>query len=172
MLKTSTVKELCQTIAEDKNTPADRVRIWVMVNRQNKTVRPDQPLLDPDMTMEEAFMKHGSRDKYFRLWAEEADTIEEGKPVWPELQSQPANNMPILIFLKYFDPYAQTLKGVGHIYIRKNSKVSDMVPMIMERMGWTSGTVPSIALYEVGLVECREVLMPLPNNFHRKSSIQ
>ena len=121
-----------------------------MVNRQNKTVRPDQPLLDPDMTIDQAYTKHGTRDKWFRLYAEVAEHIEDGRAIWPEIQ-QSGNNVPILVFLKYFDPYAQTLKGVGHIYVKKLSKVSDMVPMIIQRMGWSPGSAPTIALYEVGI---------------------
>ena len=120
-----------------------------MVNRQNKTVRPDQPLLDPDMTIEEAYTKFGSRDKWFRLWVEVADKIEDGKAMWPDMQPQVSNNVPILVFLKYFDPETQSLRGVGHIYVKKHAKVSDMVPMICQIMGWSSGSLPTIALYEV-----------------------
>ena len=149
VLRASTVGEFCKSIAEDKGIPAEHVRLWVMVNRQNKTVRPDQPILDPDMSVEEAYTKYGSRDKCFRLWAEVADNTEEGKAVWPELSSPVSNNASILIFLKYFDPEAQTLKGVGHIYVRKHSKVSDMIPLIQHRMGWSPSSTPVIALYEV-----------------------
>jgi ubiquitin carboxyl-terminal hydrolase 7 len=146
-LRTSTVRELCQRISKDKILPAEQIRLWVMVNRQNKTIRPDQPLLDPDMTIEEAQTKHGTRDKWLRLWAEVAEHTEDGRAIWPDMQTNLGNNAPILVFLKHFDPYAQTLKGVGHIYIKKHSKVGDMFPMICEKMGWHSST--SIALYEV-----------------------
>ncbi|MCJ1395349.1 hypothetical protein MMC18_008233 [Xylographa bjoerkii] len=148
ILRASTIREFCQKIAEDKHIPAEQVRLWVMVNRQNKTVRPDQPLIDPDMTVEEAFTKYGSRDKWFRLWAEVAEHVEDGRAIWPDLQPQVSNNVPILVFLKYFDPEAQTLRGVGHIYVKKHAKVADMVPMICQLMGWSPGPVPNIALYE------------------------
>lgn len=120
-----------------------------MVNRQNKTVRPDQPLLDQDMTVEDACNKYGSRDKWFRLWAEVAEHVEDGRAIWPDLQPQAGNNTPILVFLKYFDPESQTLRGIGHIYVKKNAKVADMVPMICQLMGWSPGSTPNILLYEV-----------------------
>ena len=146
--KVSTVGELCEKIAEERAKPADQIRLWIMVNRQNKTFRPDQPLLDNDMTIEEAYSKHNPRDRSFRLWAEEAIQIEDGKPIWPESQNQLLNNSSILIFLKHFDVDTQTLMGIGHIYLRRHAKVSDMVPLIRQIMGWTAESVPTLALYE------------------------
>ena len=145
VLRTSTLAELTRTVADSMRLPAEQVRLWIMVNRQNKTIRPDQPIPDLEMTIDEAYNKYGSRDKSFRLWAEKASQLEEGKPVWPDMQ-QPAgtNNPAILVFLKYFDVESQSLMGVGHIYVKKQSKVSDMVPMIQQIMGWTNG-VPSIS---------------------------
>ena len=157
MLRTSTIKDFCKTVAEDKELPAEQVRLWGMVNRQNKTVRPDQPLVEPDMTVDEAFTKYGSRDRCFRLWLEVAQDSEDGQAIWPDMQPQMSNNIPILVFLKYFNVEAQTLKGVGHLYVKKHSKVSDMVPMILQMMGWSpqsSPSSPSIALYEVCSCQC------------------
>ena len=111
-----------------------------MVNRQNKTVRPDTPLEEDDMTMEAAYVKHGARDRSFRLWAELATSFEDGKPVWPNLLPTNKGDPPILIFLKHFDADAQTLKGVGHLYLKKHSKVSDMFPLILQRMSWTENS--------------------------------
>ncbi|KAL9128721.1 MAG: hypothetical protein Q9217_002654 [Psora testacea] len=161
VLKTSTVAELVKTVAESQQVSPEHLRLWVMVNRQNKTIRPDQPLEDPNMTIEAAYVKYGSRDKSFRLWAEQATTFEDGKPVWPDIQSNNKNDPPILVFLKYFDAEAQTLMGVGHIYIKKQSKVADISPLILQIMGWTLGSAalnngltngtpspPTISLYE------------------------
>ena len=151
-LRASTISDFSKTLAEERKVPPEHVRLWVMVNRQNKTVRPDQPLLEPSMTIDEAYNKYGSRDKPFRVWLETAETFESGKPVWPDMQAQTGANLPILVFLKYFDAEAQSLKGVGHIYIRKHSRVADMVPMIRQLMDWSSQTTPpTLALYEVSL---------------------
>ena len=151
-LRTSTVADFTKTVADDKNSSPEQMRFWVMVNRQNKTVRPDQALYDPTMTIDEAFTKFGSREKSFRLWLELGKAGDDGKVIWPELLPLGgSNNNPILVFIKYFDLEAQTLTGVGHIYIKKHSKVSDMVPMIFDIMGWPYGpsAQPPIALYEV-----------------------
>ena len=161
VLKTSTIAELAKIVAESQQVPPENLRLWVMVNRQNKTVRPEQPLEDQDMTVEAAYVKHGSRDKCFRLWAEQASTFEDSKPVWSEMLLANKSDPPILVFVKYFDAEAQSLMGVGHVYIKKQSKVADLSPMILQLMGWSHGSaglangltngtpsLPTISLYE------------------------
>ena len=162
VLRSSTLADFAKTLAESQRLPPEQVRLWVMVNRQNKTIRPDQPFPEPGMTIDEAYSKYGGRDKSFRLFLERASQIEEGKPMWPDVQPpNTTNNQPMLIFLKYFDAEAQTLKGAGHIYVKKQCKVAEMVPMILQLMGWihgpsalsnglTNGTPspPTLALYE------------------------
>ena len=161
MLKTSTIADLTNIVAENMKVSPDSVRLWVMVNRQNKTIRPDQPLEDPNLTIEVAYAKHGSRDKGFRLWAEQALTLEDAKPVWPDMKLTNTNDPPILVFLKHFDAEAQSLRGVGHIYVKQQSKVAEICPKILQLMGWTHGpaglsnglmngasSLPTVSLYE------------------------
>ena len=47
---------------------------------------------------------------------------------------------PYLSSSKYFDVKAQTLTGVGHIYVRKHDKVQEMGPQISKLMGWDTTT--------------------------------
>ncbi|KAL8688003.1 MAG: hypothetical protein Q9218_005975 [Villophora microphyllina] len=171
VLRASTVGDFTRTVAETLQLPAEQVRLWVMVNRQNKTIRPDQPLPDLNMTMNEACSRHSSRDKAFRLWAETTTNVDGGKAQWPNDNPSPGVSPPILVFLKYFDADDQTLKGVGHIYMKKTSKIAEMIPVIQQLMGWspgrdsmslsstsstgllspphtTSGSSPSLQLYE------------------------
>ncbi|KAI9771069.1 MAG: hypothetical protein M1839_002966 [Geoglossum umbratile] len=145
-LRTMTIGELTGKIAEDIGKEADHLRLWVMVNRQNKTVRPDQPLVDSLMTIEDAHAKFGTKGHEFRIWIEEASKFEGGKPVWPEIQHQLNSNSQILIFAKYFDAEAQTLKGAGYFYMRKHDKVTELASPILQLMGWSTGL--SLKLYE------------------------
>jgi ubiquitin carboxyl-terminal hydrolase 7 len=76
-----------------------------------------------------------------RVWAEVAsDVNENGEPVWASYQSQPSGGPvksdTILLLLKHFDVEKQTLEGVGHLYISKEKKVDELVPMILQKMGW------------------------------------
>lgn len=52
-----------------------------------------------------------------------------------------------MIFLKWFDCSRQTLLGQGKVFVDKYQKVSDLLGIIQERMGWPSST--PIKLYEV-----------------------
>ena len=53
----------------------------------------------------------------------------------------------IMVFLKHFDTSKQSLFGIGKIHMPRASKVSDLIPIINERMRWASGT--PLKLYEV-----------------------
>lgn len=52
-----------------------------------------------------------------------------------------------MIFLKHFDIANQKLTGVGKVYVPRANKVADLIPIINERMRWTSTT--PLKLYEV-----------------------
>lgn len=50
MLKTATIEDLTRQVAENLGAEPENLRLWVMVNRQNRTVRPDQPLMEKTMS--------------------------------------------------------------------------------------------------------------------------
>jgi len=52
-----------------------------------------------------------------------------------------------IIFLKHFDPTRQTLFGIDKICMPGANRVSDLIPIIKERMKWRSET--QLKLYEV-----------------------
>lgn len=162
VLRSSTIKDLATRVGADIGQDPRRIRFWFMVNRQNKTVRPDQPITDVNQTIEQAHQKlSGTKTQEIRLWAEEADQVDAvGEPIWPGLPIQQANglqkNDSILLFLKWFDIDNQALKCIGHVYIGKERKVEDLVPLILQKMGWPdklpSGDRTQLKLYEVSFV--------------------
>lgn len=141
-LRSSTLQDLVDRIAGDIQVDPKRVRLWLMVNRQNKTIRPDTPMMDMRLTVEESYNKSASHNNnILRVWVEVAEEVTaEGDAVWPTYQSQTngmvVKNDLILLFLKHFDAEAQTLHGVGHVYINKEKKIEDLVPSICKKMGW------------------------------------
>jgi ubiquitin carboxyl-terminal hydrolase 7 len=151
-----TVGEFIDFFAAETGQDAKRLRPWLMVNRQNKTVRPDQPIMDLDPTLEEVSTKAATRDSYLRFWVEQAEDVdEEGNAVWPSYARQP-NGAPtksdtILLLLKHFDADEQTLRGAGHVYISKDKKVEELVPLILQKMGWEGKLAPEekLLLWEV-----------------------
>ncbi|KAM3435866.1 hypothetical protein NHJ13734_005366 [Beauveria thailandica] len=141
-LKKSTVMEdFVQKVAHDIGEDPRKVRLWLMVNRQNKTIRPDQPVMDLTLTAEETYARSAAhRDSSLRLWAEVATEVDnDGEAIWPSYQAPAANGSKedtILLLLKYFDVEKQELRGVSHIYMAKDKKIEDMVPPIHAAMGW------------------------------------
>lgn len=142
ILRTMTVGEFLEFLASEIGKNAKSLRLWVMVNRLNKTIRPDQPVMDLSPTLEEVYSKSAaSRDTCLRLWVEEATEVDEaGNGIWQSYTGQPngapVKNDNILLLLKHFDTEAQTLRGVGHAYVGKDKKVEELVPIIAQRMGW------------------------------------
>ncbi|KAK8058688.1 ubiquitin carboxyl-terminal hydrolase [Apiospora phragmitis] len=142
--KKTSMEEVLSIIGEDINQDPRRIRLWLMVNRQNKTTRPDQPIMDLKPTVGETYTRtaSSSRDNALRVWAEVAEEVDDqGEAIWPTYQSN-ANGVVvkttdlILLFIKCFDAEKQTLLGVGHVYASKEKKVEDLVPAICKKMGW------------------------------------
>lgn len=141
--KQTTIEELTAQIGQDLGEDPRKIRLWIMVNRQNKTTRPDQPIMDPRPTIDETYQRMATttRDYALRVWAEVAEEVDaEGEAIWPTYQGNAngviVKNDLILLFLKHFDAERQTLEGVGHIYVSKEKKVEELVPIIAKKMGW------------------------------------
>ncbi|KAI0780819.1 cysteine proteinase [Trametes elegans] len=126
-------------VAQHFKLPENQIRLWVLVNRQNKTVRPDThiPENEPQLTVEVIRNNMAVRQQNdLRLYL---DIIPD--PSHPEI---PGGS--IMVFLKHFDIANQKLTGVGKVYVPRSHKVSDLIPIINERMRWTPGT--PLKLYE------------------------
>lgn len=139
--KATVVQDFVKQVAEDIGQDPRKVRLWLMVNRQNKTIRPDQPIMDLNLTMEETYARSTAhRDSSLRLWAEVATEVDgDGNAIWPSYQAPAANGTKedtILLLLKHFDVEQQTLRGVGHVYMPKDKRIEDMLPAIHATMGW------------------------------------
>jgi ubiquitin carboxyl-terminal hydrolase 7 len=151
--KKLTISEFVIEFAKDKELDPETLRPWCMVNRQNGTTRPDQPIIDGDMTIEEASSKFGHKNN-LRLWMENASGKDkDGKPIFGDTTADihakggKEGEKPMVLFLKYFDVDKQTLYGVGHFYATPSEKVSDLSPQILNLMGWPAGT--AYRIYEV-----------------------
>jgi ubiquitin carboxyl-terminal hydrolase 7 len=138
VLKQETYATFKTRVAQHFNHPESHIRLWVLVNRQNKTVRPDThiPENEPTLTVEVIRNNMAARQNDLRLYL---DIIPD-----PNKPDPPAGS--IMIFLKYFDSSKQSLLGVGKTYMPRNAKVGDLGPVINEKMRWTPGT--PVKLYE------------------------
>ena len=166
-LRAMTVGDFLSFVAGELGLDPQACRPWVMVSRQNGTVRPDQPILFNDMSLEDASNKYGTKTVPFRIWLEQTDERDEaGKPVWKDAHVDlhgVVNNRTVLLFLKHFDTDAQTLLGVSHFYAPWYEKVADLSPIILQIMGWAPGT--PFKLFEVSVAFCIRISA---YNLHRK----
>ncbi|CAG8641467.1 16190_t:CDS:10, partial [Cetraspora pellucida] len=125
ILKSETYGVLKTMVAQKVGIPSEQIRLWVLVNRVNKTVRPDTPITDDflGMTMEEVRTKVAPRQNQLNLLLEASDKLINGKAWFPTMEE----NSPILVFIKYFNPDAQSLEGVCSLYVRKFGKDGDII---------------------------------------------
>lgn len=155
VLRKSTLQQLAEKVGEGMGCEPIRIRFWNMVNRQNKTNRPDLPINDPSVTVESIQQKAiGSKNAELRLWAEASEEVDEnGLPMWPaHLPGKQQSGLIsrsdlIVLFLKHFDIENQTLSGAGHIYIKREKKVEDLGNAIIEKMRWSKEA--QLKLFEV-----------------------
>jgi ubiquitin carboxyl-terminal hydrolase 7 len=144
VLRDTTMAKFVEMVGEDIGVDADMLRPWSMVNRQNGTVRPDTALEFPEMTVEEAASKHGTKAAQFRLWIEKAEQRDEnGVAAFGDRLVDLKNvtgNRPLMIFLKHFDTTTQSLYGIGTFYAAYQDKVADLSPSITKLLGWPADT--------------------------------
>lgn len=143
MLKNEPFVQFKARLAAQNGLPEQNVRLWVLVNRQNKTVRPDIVVPDdPTLTLEAVRERMASRQHDLRFFLEVlmpntlATTHLDG--------GNPADA--VLIFLKHFDTSRQTLHGVSRMYVQRQMRVGDLAPTINELMRWPPTT--QIKLFE------------------------
>ncbi|KAJ7924230.1 hypothetical protein B0H13DRAFT_2230059 [Mycena leptocephala] len=146
MLKQDTFSTFKTHLAQHFSYRENQFRLWVIVNRQNKTLRPNAPIPenDPALNLELIRNNMAERQNDLRLYL---DIIPDPFKPDPPPQS-------IMIFLKHFDASKQTLFGIGKAYMLRTSRVSELVHVINQRMRWTPGT--PLKLYEEikpGMVE-------------------
>lgn len=58
-----------------------------------------------------------------------------------------------MIFLKWFDVDRQKMVGQGKVFVNKNWKIQDLIPIIQEKMKWDN-SVP-VKLFEVSFLRER-----------------
>ncbi|PLW25122.1 hypothetical protein PCASD_24039 [Puccinia coronata f. sp. avenae] len=128
-------------LAQDLSYQPNQIRLWVLVNNPNRTVRPETvvPEDDPALTMEGVRDKMASKAQDLKLYLEVLDPEHKAESV----ESKGKRHM---IFVKYFNVSDQKLAGVGHFYVHENQRVGELIPLINARMDFPENT--PLKLYE------------------------
>ncbi|KAI9349064.1 putative ubiquitin-specific processing protease 21 [Obelidium mucronatum] len=123
----------------------DRLSVWTLVGRQNKTVRPDTLLnsSDDNTTLEQIRQKLSNLCPDLRLFVEIGDAGGITMPGSPKPEKS------LSIFLKYYDPTTSIVRYAGKVHIpNKSSKITEILPILWERAGLPSKT-PLLLFEEV-----------------------
>ncbi|KAF9932989.1 hypothetical protein FBU30_006813 [Linnemannia zychae] len=138
-----------RTLAEDHGIPEDQLRVWTLVKRQNDTFRTDVPIPDTEaMTpMEAVREKYGTRTatdlKCYLEIPERPIKANNGRTSWFQNETYNGN---IMIFVKFYDPFTTTMRGIGKLYVHKQTVVGDIVGRLNEMKGFPAHT--SLKLFE------------------------
>ncbi|KAI8341471.1 hypothetical protein BC941DRAFT_416983 [Chlamydoabsidia padenii] len=146
--KDQTYSEFKLGLATDLGIPSTHIRCWFLVNRQNRTVRPDAPIPEEEAenTLESIRDRFISSQVTLRLYIETATVIVDSPPpsVFPPPPSKSAPK--VLIFIKLFDPFRQDICGIGKIYASKVAPVGSIVEDLNRLAGFEQDT--ELLLYE------------------------
>ncbi|KAJ3031740.1 UNVERIFIED_CONTAM: hypothetical protein HDU68_000675 [Siphonaria sp. JEL0065] len=110
-----------QQLAETLSVPVEKVKIWTLVHRQNKTIRVDALVKDEDKTIEQIrdSLKINSE---LRLYIDTEDLPK------PEPDS-------VLIFIKRYDPLSGKIHFAGKSYFSRSQIIKDALPEILDLAG-------------------------------------
>ncbi|KAJ1970583.1 ubiquitin-specific protease ubp15, partial [Dimargaris xerosporica] len=144
-----TAADYKRTVAEKLGKDPHDFRLWIMISRQNKTVRPDLLMPeDPALTIQEIKDTRSPRGMNLRLYVEMRDAHVPNQKFPSEAAHQ------FLMHLKYFDPLAGTMTGMGPIYVPDTGLIGQILPTLRSRSQLDPDT-PLVLFEEIkpGLIE-------------------
>ncbi|KAI8641621.1 hypothetical protein BD408DRAFT_452094 [Parasitella parasitica] len=146
ILKNQLFSDFKEDIAAGLGLAPSDFRLWLMVNRQNRTVRIDVPISpeDHNSTVDEIRLRYATNQVNLRLYLERATKFDENNVALfpPQPQQSPA----ILIFIKLFSPELQKIQGLTHLYAQKDAKVKSIVGTLKQLAGFEESD--DICIYE------------------------
>ncbi|KAF7333378.1 Kinase-like protein [Mycena venus] len=119
-------------VAEYFNSFADQIRLWVVVNRLNRTPRPKICIREsePNQTLESIRIPNGFQNDM----GERHDDLLLYLDIIPDTSKPYPPPQSIMVFLKHFDIQSQKLCGAGKVFMPRTSKVGELVDVIGRRM--------------------------------------
>ena len=134
--KTMLYGDYKKMVAQKHNVAIEQVRHWIMVHRQNKTIRPDTVITsDQDRrTLAEIRDDLATRKAELLLYLEILDPtkIEDARMV----DGSP-DNTKFMLFVKYFDVDSQSLRGLCTAYMHKHDKVEMLADTLSKKLNIT-----------------------------------
>ncbi|KAG2213843.1 hypothetical protein INT47_001112 [Mucor saturninus] len=143
-LKTQTLRQLLEEYATEFGARPEHLRLWNLANRKNGNVQLDSLFSDADLDLSiEEVCRPVPNYPFLRVYVE---TASNGFPLFPL-----PNSNAVLVFIKLFDPISQSLRGVGRLYVTRNSQIGTIVNSLNQMVGFQTGTI--LDVYEVIYLE-------------------
>ncbi|WBW75563.1 ubiquitin C-terminal hydrolase Ubp5 [Schizosaccharomyces osmophilus] len=140
--KEQNVSDLIPMVSEEVEVPANRLRLWYIIRRQNYTLRVEEPVSELNISIEEAKDRWNSQGFILRLYLEILPENQTNHP----LVNVSFDSPNIFLFIKYYDRENQEIIGCGTIFVIKNDKLDSICPELCERVGLSKDT--PLHLYE------------------------
>ncbi|EPY54271.1 ubiquitin carboxy terminal hydrolase Ubp21 [Schizosaccharomyces cryophilus OY26] len=137
--RNATFLDLYNQVASTLKRDSTSIRLWMMTNRQNRTVRVDLPLDKKGLLVDQICDMHIRKDADMRIYVEYIDENLKSSSVV-------ADDTSAFIFLKYFDYQKQTISGVMSLHVDRESPISVLSTTVCETMRWPEDT--PITYYE------------------------
>ncbi|KAJ3199966.1 hypothetical protein HDU82_009297 [Entophlyctis luteolus] len=131
----ATFKEhLAETLGVAKN----KVKVWSIMQRQNRTSRVDKQITEDDKTLEQIRDYYKGASEHLRLYVDTDDDLPIDLFVKNEADS-------VLIFIKHYDPRSAKIRFAGKALFSPTQRLEDALPTIMDIAGLQG---PNVQLYE------------------------
>ncbi|KAI8821452.1 ubiquitin carboxyl-terminal hydrolase 5 [Fimicolochytrium jonesii] len=164
VLRTQKLGQFKADLCHQLGLQPEEFRVWNMVARQNKTLRPDaiNTVDSNEWTMEQALNKMGKSNNEIRFYIESI----KGRPLhWysssgnypppdqpkisPIRNKEPGSGTDkgLTLWLKEYDPVTANLHYIGRLYVDdKDTKIGEIIPTLVEAAGLAPST--PIKVYE------------------------
>jgi len=138
--KTATLHELIETLASTMKYSINQIRPWGFSLRSNHTLRP-HPLDYENDCNNKSIHEISETENPWTIFVEtiNPETGPQSLPVFDRVHD-------VLLFFKKYDPKTKSIMYCGHIYMPITDKLANIMPILCQRAGFSSGT--ELVLYE------------------------
>ena len=127
--KADTLRDVIGSLSGQLKFPPEQIRLWPMNHRTNQTLRPS--LIDTDSDMDKQVVEVADNSPTWTVFLELATP--EAMAAGRRELSAFDKDQDVMLFFKFYDPAAEKIHYMGHIYVSITAKVSSMVPELCSR---------------------------------------
>ncbi len=129
--KADTLREMIGQLSEQMKHPPNQMRVWPMNHRTNQTLRPT--LVDMEQDLDKSVIEVADNIVPWTIFLELAAACPSDLPAVPRELAPFDKDQDVMLFLKYYDPAAEKIHYVGHMYISITAKLSSIMPELTRR---------------------------------------